>query len=814
MLKVLTCLTVDHDPRLVAVAVAICALGSLLAMRLFMRAQASEGRDRLEWLLIAGTAAGTATWATHFLAMLAFAPGLPTGYDPLLTTTSLLVAIMALTLAFSVAGWSSHLSYPKLGGALVGLAISAMHYTGMAGFRTAGTVEWDPRLVAASVIASVVFGMLAIHLTRSPETHRGRFGAAAALALAICTLHFIAMGAVTILPDPMVGVPAGAVANNVLAFFIAAPAGLVVAVGVAAYFADKNTHDDAQMRLSQLANAAIEGLIIVKDNRIIDVNTSFEELTGYRRDKIKGQELFDQILSINGGAPTAETLRTEGMLRGHDGRLIPVELLSKPADVLAGSLVYSVRDLTEKKSAEGRIHYLAHFDALTGLPNRSSFLERLEAEIQGATDRNTRFALLSFDLDRFKEINDMYGHAAGDAVLSEISRRFKACLGSTEYAARFGGDEFFAIVSPVNSSERVMDIAGRIMAAVRLPATFGEQELSIGASVGIALYPDNARSGPELMANADLAMYRAKKATGSKVCFFESGMDIEVRERCNLIRDLRLALAQDEFELYYQPQSRLTDNQTIGYEALIRWRHPTRGMVPPSDFIPIAEETALIVPIGEWVLRKACATAATWPEPYRIAVNLSAVQFTHGDLPETVHNILIETGLAAKRLELEVTESFLISDPGVALRALRRLKALGVSIAMDDFGTGYSSLSTLQSFPFDKLKIDRSFINNLGKQGKSASIIRAVLALGRSLEIPVLAEGIETKAHLDFMRKEGCDEAQGYFLGRPVPVDMIFAQATAAKSLDTVATVWQSVPPPVPEPAGNAMEPRAAVAGA
>jgi len=777
MLKVLTCLTVDHDLRLVAVAALICALGSLVAMRLFMRARISQGAVRRQWLLMAGTAAGTATWATHFLAMLAFAPGLPTGYDPFLTMVSLIVAVTAMTLAFSIAGGSSHAIHPTLGGALVGLGISAMHYTGMAGFRTAGIVHWDQGLVLLSVIFSIGFGMLAIRLTRSPESWGGRYGAAGALVLAICSLHFTAMGAVVILPDPLVDVPLGAVPNHVMVFFIAAAAALVMAIGFAAYFADKRAHGEAQTRLRGLANAAIEGLIIVKDNRIMDVNTSFEELTGYRRDKIMSRNLFDNILTIEGGAPQADTLRAEGVLRGEDGKMIPVELLSKPADVLAGSRVYSVRDLTEKRSAEGRIHYLAHFDSLTGLPNRNSFLDRLDAEIREAGERKTRFALLSFDLDRFKEINDMFGHATGDAVLAQISQRLAAGLGVSEYAARFGGDEFFAIFSLADNPERIMEFADRILATVRRPLSLEGNQLTVGASVGIALFPDDAKNAAELMANADLAMYRAKETPGSKACFFESGMDLRVRERRNLARDLRQALASEEFELYYQPQSRLTDNQTIGYEALIRWNHPGKGLVPPADFIPIAEETGLIVPIGEWVLRKACLTAASWAEPYRIAVNLSPVQFSHGSLPETVHSILIETGLAPKRLELEVTESLLISDPDMALHMLRRLKTLGVSIAMDDFGTGYSSLSTLQSFPFDKIKIDRSFVDKLDKQRKSASIIRAVLALGRSLEIPVLAEGIETKAHLDFLRKEGCDEAQGYFLGRPMPVGLIFPQA-------------------------------------
>lgn len=781
MLKVLTSLTVEHDLRLVAVAAAICAIGSLVAMRLFMRARASGGILRRQWLVMAGTAAGTATWTTHFLAMLAFAPTLSTGYDPFLTTISFLIAIVGMTVAFNVAGWSSTGFHPRLGGALAGLSISAMHYTGMAGFRAAGTIQWDMGYVAASIAASIALGMLAIHLTRRPDNFQGRYGSALAFMLAISSLHFTGMSAVTILPDPLIDVPLGAVPKQAIVFFTAAASALVLAIGIAAYFADKSARGEGQARLRRLANAAIEGLIIVKDDRIVDVNTSFEELTGFKREQIVGKVLFDTFLTVEGVAvPPAGALKSEGLLRGEDGRLIPVELLSKPADVLVGGRVYSVRDLTEKKTAEGRIHYLAHFDALTGLPNRSSFLERLTAEIREAQEKHESFALLSFDLDRFKEANDMFGHAAGDLVLIEIARRFKAVLNTSEFAARFGGDEFSAILPDARGPQHVMAFADRILAHLRAPMTIEGNELFIGASVGIALFPADARTAPELMANADLALYRAKDIADGRACFFESNMDFQVRERRNLTRDLRLALAQGQFELYYQPQSRLTDNRTVGYEALIRWHHPLRGLVAPADFIPIAEETGLIVQIGEWVLRQACATAASWAEPYRIAVNLSPVQFSHGGLIETVHAVLVETGLSPKRLELEVTESLLISDLDMALHTLRRLKGLGVSIAMDDFGTGYSSLSTLQSFPFDKIKIDRSFLDKLGKHRKSASIIRAVLALGRSLEIPVLAEGIETKAHLDFLKEEGCDEAQGFFLGRPMPQAMICLASTAA----------------------------------
>jgi EAL domain-containing protein (putative c-di-GMP-specific phosphodiesterase class I) len=284
------------------------------------------------------------------------------------------------------------------------------------------------------------------------------------------------------------------------------------------------------------------------------------------------------------------------------------------------------------------------------------------------------------------------------------------------------------------------------------------------------------------MARADLAMYRAKESIGDALCFFETGMDQQVREKRAMALDLRKALANGEFELHYQSQSTITDGEIIGFEALVRWNHPERGLIPPAEFIPLAEETWLIIPLGNWVLRTACATAAAWSEPYRIAVNISPVQFAQGNLPETVHELLLETGLSPSRLELEITESVLVTDLDRALHVLRRLKTLGVTIAMDDFGTGYSSLSNLQSFPFDKIKIDRSFIDNLGRHHQADSIVRAILALGNSLGIPVLAEGIETKAHLDFLRDEGCAEAQGYLLGHPQPIEALFKKFARRKA--------------------------------
>ncbi len=767
-------------------AALVCALGGWIAIRLFQRARIADGAARLQWLFLAGLAAGSATWATHFLAMLAFEPGLPTGYVAGETLASLFVAIAALTLGFAIATYERSNVMLAIGGAVLGLGISAMHYTGMAGFRTAGTIAWDPVLLVSSVVFSVVFGVLALTLAVQPDRSWSRYSAAASLVVAICALHFTAMGAVTIVPDPTMVVPPSALPRSIMALNVAMVSALVIGTGFAAHFIDAKGKADADTRLRTLADAAIEGLVITENGRVIEVNTSFEKLAGQPREALLEAALIPDRLIMEAGSVPTDERGAEGMLRKADGKYIPVEVLVRPEGALGTRRIYSVRDLSESKAAEGRIHFLAHFDPLSGLPNRTSFMDRLNAEIAAAGARGERFALLSFDLDRFKEVNDIFGHAAGDAALVEIAQRLNALRRPREFLARLGGDEFVAILSSVDKPQDMIDFAERILGAVCAPLGVEGNELQLGASLGISIYPDDATTAADLLANSDLAMYRAKQTIGSKVCFFEAIMDRKVRERRALANDLRRALGQRELELHYQVQSRIADGQPVGFEALLRWNHPQRGLVSPAEFIPIAEETGTILPIGTWVIRTACATAAKWKEPWRIAVNLSPVQFVNGNLPEVVHAILLETGLAPSRLELEITESVLIGDFDRVLRILRRLKALGIKIAMDDFGTGYSSLSTLQAFPFDKIKIDRSFIENLDKQHQSASIVRAILALGRSLNVPVLAEGIETQAHLDFLRQEGCEEAQGYLLGRPARAESVFALETKV-SMVTVA---------------------------
>ena len=448
-----------------------------------------------------------------------------------------------------------------------------------------------------------------------------------------------------------------------------------------------------------------------------------------------------------------------------DGRV--VELVNRPtAD---GGWVATHEDITERKQYEARIAHLAHHDVLTGLPNRAAFNECLATTLERARRSGDQVALVCVDLDRFKYVNDLFGHPIGDALLCEVAKRLKAAIGGV-FLARVGGDEFTIIVT----GGQLLDEAARL--AERIVTAFGDyiqvdgRKLATHASVGVAIYPNDAADGEKLICNADAALYRAKADGPGSYRFFEPEMDRQLRERWELQHDLTSAVGRGEFELVYQPEA-LINGTIIGFEALVRWRHPTRGLILPATFIPLAEDGGMIIPLGEWILRSACREAASWKSSALLAINLSAVQFRHGDLPGLVHAVLLETGLSPSRLEFEITESVLIDDFGRTQAILRRLKALGVNIVMDDFGTGYSSLSYLQSFPFDKIKVDRSFVSDLDTNNNNAAIVRAVITLARSLNLPVLAEGVETEAQRFILSQAGCDQIQGHLLGAALPIE-------------------------------------------
>lgn len=454
-------------------------------------------------------------------------------------------------------------------------------------------------------------------------------------------------------------------------------------------------------------------------------------------------------------------------------KMLGVGVVSAVLLVMGSGFSSYVIDMRTRTESADRIYQLSFNDTMTGLPNRIAFNERLAFDVADAHERAHKVAAFSIDLDGFKDVNDVFGHSAGDLLLIEVAHRMGSMVGPGEFLARQSGDEFLGIQVSGNHPKDAEDFAGRISHIFDEPFLVHNQPVTLTASIGFSIFPTDTPERDQLLSNAKLAMHRGKSKQRGTICKYHREMDDAARARRALARDLQTSAERNELELHYQLQTSLSDGSICGAEALMRWRHPTRGMVSPAEFIPLAEETEAIIPMGEWALQKACRDAAEGKIPGMIAVNLSPIQFSRDDLAERIWSILLETGLSPKRLEVEVTESTLMTDQQHGLHILRKLKSMGISVALDDFGTGYSSLAMLHSFPFDKIKLDQSFVKRLPSDAAAGAIVRTVLALGKSLGIPVLAEGIETETQWRFLAKEGCQKGQGYLFARPVPLDKL-----------------------------------------
>ena len=815
MYRAIICLTEEHTAWVLPLSMLVCWVSCHTAFGLLKQARESTGAAAGAWLTAAGVAAGAGIWSTHFIAMLGYDPGVGVAYDLNLTLLSLAVSIAAAVGALAPlaakagsgkarsdkgGSGSAASGAAAASGVMLAAGIAGMHFLGMAGVRIPGRFDWDFAFVAAAIgcgtaLTTAALLVFALNLTRHP-----RGVASTLLAAAIGALHFLSMAAAQAVPDPSIAGPAEETARGPLAVGVAAAMLTILAFSALTLFADHLRRanrslaaQEAALRVSEerLARALEAGSDGLWDWNVATGETWFSDrwlgMLGYRSGELEGHvRTWERLIN------PADKERAQALLAAHfDGRQPVYEcehrLLRKDGGwgwVLARGkvverdaaqrplrIVGTHIDISARKTAEVQIAHMARHDGLTGLANRTHFHEALRLALLDADRPGGGLAVMILDCDRFKAVNDTFGHQAGDAVLSAIAQRIRAQIGEADVAARLGGDEFALLIGGAPTPDRLHRLAEALIAAASEPVPIGEETADIGLSIGIALAPLHGLDEALLFRRADQALYRAKAEGRGVHRIFDPAMDETSAQRRRLDLELRRAVADGGLTLHYQPQVLAKDGRVVGFEALVRWPHAERGLIGPADFIPLAEETGLIQALSEWVLREACREAAGWTRPLKVAVNLSPRQLQQADLPDRILAILAETGLAPGRLEIEITETALIADMSRALSILRRLKALGLGIAMDDFGTGYASLAMLQAFTFDKIKIDRSFVGELGTHPQAAAIIHAVLGLGRNLGISVVAEGVETREQRDFLIREGCDELQGFLIGAPQPID-------------------------------------------
>jgi diguanylate cyclase (GGDEF)-like protein/PAS domain S-box-containing protein len=547
---------------------------------------------------------------------------------------------------------------------------------------------------------------------------------------------------------------------------------------------------EASFRLLFESNPVPMIVCALEDERVLSVNDAAIEHYGYTRSEfekltIRQLQAFEaEPPWIGDHANDEQAARTWKHVKA-DGSLIDLAIYSRhlvyneePAVMLA------LMDITERKRAEMRLAFMAHHDGLTGLPNRNLLRQRLDEILSHTRRSGEKLAVLFLGLDNFKGVNDTLGHGIGDKLLRGVARRLRSTLREEDSLARLNSDEFAIIQTGINRPEDVVLLARRLLDAIGETYLLDGNSVVIGASIGIAMAPSDGDESERLLKNADMALSRAKNDSRGTFSFFESGMDARAQARRKIEIDLRAAVQDDQLRPYYQPLIDLKTGRITGCEALMRWPHPERGMISPADFIPVAEDTGLINALGTQILRRACNEAARWPDEVRVAVNLSPLQFRVGNLLSVVMDALKHSGLPPRRLELEITETLLLEKSNQVLATLHALRALGVRISMDDFGTGYSSLSYLRSFPFDKIKIDQSFVRDLGSNRDAQAIVRSIISLGMGLGVIITAEGVETEAELACLRSEGCHEGQGFLFSRARPneeiIELLRAQATAA----------------------------------
>ncbi|MFM0514815.1 putative bifunctional diguanylate cyclase/phosphodiesterase [Paraburkholderia sp. RL17-373-BIF-A] len=686
-------------------------------------------------------------------------------YNSLLVLFSLLVAILASYTALDMAG---HISSAQgraarwwlAGGACaMGTGIWSMHFIGMLAFSLPIPLGYDPAITVLSLLIAIASSAFALWLVARNELPWSRLVCGAVLMGAgVSAMHYTGMAAMRMAPE----------IQYVPSLFILSVVIAIVASGAALWIAYNLRRLSPRVRPLRAGAAIVMGFAIVGMHYTGMVAAQFPIGSVCRAARDGGDVGWLAIVII---IVTLAVLAIALIIS-----VLDLRLESRTA-ILAISLAEANQELT----------YLALHDNLTKLPNRVLLEDRLDRAIQSANRENSRFALMFMDLDGFKTVNDAYGHHIGDLLLVEVAQRIGLNVRSQDTIARVGGDEFVLLAGVAEPADAAT-LADKVLRVIQEPFQVADRLLRISTSIGIAIYPGDGARQDDLLTNADAAMYHAKALGRNTYCFFEASMNANVHEQLQLMQDLRLALERHELILQYQPKFTAPNGPVVGVEALVRWSHPTRGLIAPDQFIPLAEKTGLIVPIGEWVLDEACRQISEWREAGRrdwtMAVNLSALQFGHASLIQTVRDALKRYALEPGCLTLEVTESTAMRDADASLRILQQLRGMGVNISIDDFGTGYSSLLYLKRLPASELKIDRGFIRDLARDTEDAAIVSAIVALGQTLNLNIVAEGVETAAQQEFLTRLGCDSLQGFLLGRPMSAEQLIETLSHENALN------------------------------
>ncbi|WP_248278192.1 bifunctional diguanylate cyclase/phosphodiesterase [Paenibacillus sp. SZ31] len=796
----------SHDNVLVLISYLIAVAASYNVLDLTSRINKASGRSRWLWLCFGAIVMGMGIWSMHFVGMMAMSLPFPVSYDLVIVLISVAVAIVASLVALLVVSRQRLSLLQLLGGAcLFALGIVLMHYIGMYAMQV--EIRYDAMYVVLSVViacaASITALWLSLYFLKSGTRHDvwKKVGSALIMGGAIAGMHYTGMMAVHIESD----MPPNRVISSLnmlldqkrLAYFISM--GTLFTLGlslVSLYISRLFSKQESEKKENEKWYKSLyehnqDGIISIDLHmRIVGINPAAARIGGIKEKQLKDQSVSalltmvveedrERIRHMFGRATDGEEMKYETVIYSTNQERVELGVVLAPVIVdkqVVGNYII-MKDITDEKRVKVRNYHLAFHDELTGLPNRRMFNQRLSETMESHRYEQKQFAVMVLDLDRFKVINDSLGHIYGDLFLQEMSRRIKDELnGEDVTVARMGGDEFAILVHQYTNLGDITRLAERIIQAIAKPCYLKESEFYVTGSIGIAVFPDHGQDAVELLQHADTAMYEVKKNGKNGYQFFSAALHHELRERMILENDLRKALDRGEFVLHYQPQIQTSEVSMIGVEALVRWNHPTRGLLYPGTFISVAEETGMIIELGNRVLREACVQMRNWHDAggplIPVSVNLSSQQFHQSNLVEQVRQILFETGLSPQYLELEITESMMM-DAIASIEILNQLTELGIRISLDDFGTGYSSFSYLKMFPIHKVKIDRSFIQDIAVNHSDRAIVSTMITMAKQLNMDVIAEGIETKGQLDILTEQDCNEVQGYYYSKPLPADEV-----------------------------------------